>query len=248
MIPDDIRRQYPLEEEYTMLESFAAFYQKRNIKIVIKNPSKGKRPLGENGITYLARVSHKSKFLFSGFIDNISNRNSAVLYLILRAHLETTAVLGYFVHNLKKLYNKELTYKDIDMLLYRLSLGSKHSDYRKERPSVPESVNVLTAIEACDKLLPSEWEEITKDAKPFSKIYAELSEVCHPNSMGLFFGTVIIKRGQFLFSERPSLGSREEFYNLIEKMIMACGFYFIFYDKCIALLKNNERMPTVRIG
>src|SRR3990170_3570627 len=102
MIPDDIRRQYPLEEEYTMLESFAAFYQKRNIKIVIENPSKGKRPLGENGISYLARVSHKSKFLFSGFIDNISNRNSAVLYLILRAHLETTAVLGYFVHNLKK--------------------------------------------------------------------------------------------------------------------------------------------------
>jgi hypothetical protein len=56
------------------------------------------------------------------------------------------------------------------------------------------------------------------------------------------------RRGQFYFSERPSLGSKEQFYYLIEKMIMACSFYFAFYDKCFALLKNNEHIPRVRIG
>jgi hypothetical protein len=186
MIPEELRRQYPFEEEYLILERFDAEYQKRNIKIVIQNPSKRKRSLGQDGIIYLARVSHKSKFLFSGFIDNISIRNSAVLFLIARAHLETTASLGYFLYNLKKFYNNELASKDIDMLLYRLSAGSRDADYRKERPSVPESVNVLTTIEACDRLLLSEWEEITKEDKPFSKIYTELSEACHPNSIGLF--------------------------------------------------------------
>jgi len=248
MIPEAIRRQYPFEEAYAILETITADYQKRNIKVVQKNPSKGKRSLGQNGITYLARISHKSKFLFSGFIDNISTRNSAVLYLILRAHLETTASLGYFLHNLKKYYNKELTYKDIDTLLYRLSAGSRHPDYRKERPSVPESVNVLTTIEACDKLLPSQWEGTTKDDKLFSTIYTELSEVCHPNSMGLLFGTLMIKRAQVHFSERPSLGPTDNFYYLIEKLIMTCSFYFMFYDRCITLLKDNEQMPTVKIG
>jgi hypothetical protein len=247
MITEEIRQKYPFEQEYEMLENFCVDYESRRIKIIVQQHSKGKRMLGQNGILYLARISHRSNFLFSGFIDNISKKNSAVLFLILRAHIETTASLGYFLYNLKKYYEGTLSFNDINHILYRLSCGSKDIDYRKGKPAIPEAVNVLTMIDSSDKLIPSEIEETTKDDKPFSKIYTDLSECCHPNSLGLLYGVVVAKGEQFHFSEKPSLGTTEQFYFLIENMILDCYLFFKFYDKCFAFLKKNENMPKITI-
>jgi phosphate starvation-inducible membrane PsiE len=246
MIPEEIKQKYPFEEEYKILEDFINEYKKRNIKIIINHPVKGKRMLGHSAIIYLARISYKSNFLFSGFINSISIKNTAVLLLILRAHIETTASLGYFLYNLKKFYNGEISLNDIDLLLYRLSTGYKDPYYRKEKPAIPESINVLTMIDATDKLLQPIINGATKDDKPFSKIYTELSEICHLNSLGLIFGTFAVKPNEAFFSNTPSLGTKDQSYFLIEKIILSCNLYFDFYEECRRILKDNEHMPRIK--
>ncbi len=128
----------------------------------------------------------RSRFLYVGLIDIINRENSVLAFLAVRAHLETTAALAYFLFYLRKYYDKEIQYEDLDKKLLELSLGDKR---RRDRdPSFPVAVNVMKMFDYADKLIKRDatFNELNE---PFAVLFEHLAEMCHPNWEGISIGS-----------------------------------------------------------
>jgi len=220
------------------LESFSDEHQNRFYRR-LESGSEG-ADLGRNGITFLLCSLQRSKILYTGLVQCLNKPAVTLAYLALRAHMETTGSVAYFVKKLRQYYEGSFSTEEMDETIDRLILGRRV--YPNDHSTIkPHPINVLTLIDAVDNVF-SEMAQ-TPDSKRFRETYEWLSEFCHPNCFGQTIG-VQMSFPKAVFEEEPAF--REEDVGQINSyMIISCELFFCFYDKCFSLIEENEEMPKL---
>jgi hypothetical protein len=248
MINEKIKEKYP-SIKFQELEKYKSYYDDKYYSRLEpklrQNENVESLHLGMNGIKFLLLSLQRSRLLFDGFINALNSSEIPVAFLAVRAHYETTGSVSYFLINLHRYYANECTFEKIDDILRKLSLGSRDFPERdNNRDSIvwPDAINVLTQIEKADYLF-GEWSK--SDVEPFSNSYNLLSEFCHPNLGGLTLESYIEKgKGDVVFEKEP-IYEEHDYRLLVSKILVSCGFFFIVYDNCFLLIKENEVMPIL---
>ena len=240
MIDKGIKEKYP-SFDFNEVEKYMSCYQDRYYGRLVSKRAEPYRLLGHNGIKFLLNSLQRSRCIFTGFADCVNRTHCALAFLATRAHFETTGSVAYFLRYLRRFYDGKIKYQEIDDVLYKLSLGGRTFPEKSTHPNRPDAVNVLTQIDAADKLYAEMGGQI---AKLFRDCYDFLSEFCHPNFFGSTIGADIVDRGTVVYYENPRF-KHEDFGILINHMVMSCGFFFHVYDESFSLIKSNEEMPDL---
>lgn len=220
------------------LESFSDEHQKRFYRR-LESGSEGV-DLSRNGIMFLLCSLQRSKILYNGLVQCLNNPAVTLAYLALRAHMETTGSVAYFLKKLRQYYEGDFSSEKMDDTLYRLILGRRV--YPNDHSTIKSHpTNVLTLVDAVDNV----FSKMAKfpGGKRFRETYEWLSEFCHPNCFGQTIG-VEISLPKAIFEEEPEF--REHNVGQINSyMIISCELFFDFYDKCFSLVEENEEMPKL---
>lgn len=240
MISDELKKGDELDL-FSKLENYDAEYKKRSYKRIVFPQGRVKRVLGYLGIANLLRIHQKSHQLYISFIDNINRRHASTSLLVDRAHLETTAALAYLLYKLQMYYSNSIDLRETELMLNRMLEGYKSPTLRGD---LPQSINVLTMIETADKLILASIEDDNGD-KLFSKTYEYLSEGCHPNSLGLSYGSKYLSAGDFIYYSHSHNFLKGELKAQVSAMNLSCDFFFAFFDNCFNLLRHNEKLPKL---
>ena len=239
------KEEYP-SVKFSQLEAYSSDYKKRFRSKILKLVIVPQRDLGWNGIGFLTRSLQRSRLLYAEFVDNINRENIYSAYFATRGHYETTASVAYFLDKVMNFYNNQISFKELDDALFKLSLGSRaypkaeHFPDEPMPPEFPDAINVLTQIDKADKVFNSMRN--SDELRIFRESYDFLSEFCHPNLFGLTVGSKVLDNFDLSFHIIRHLEERD-FKILINDMAISCGFFFIVYDKCYSLLMDNEEVP-----
>ena len=227
------------------LKCLMAKYEDRYFGRFVCLAERPKSTLGQNGLKFLLSSLQRSRFLFTGLTDSLNQSNLALGFLAVRAHFETTGSVTYFVTHLQKFYSGKINYVEMDNVLQRLSLGGKNFPADKKSNSRwVDAINVLTLIDEADRVFNN---MAGKKEDIFRKSYDFLSEFCHPNLFGLTIYDEILnsKAPPWVIFHRLYSLKKRDVITLISKLFISCHFFFPVYDKCLSLLKNNEKMPVL---
>lgn len=223
------------------LEAFSDEHQKR---FYCQMECRGEESvLGRNGITFLLCSLQRSKILYNGLIQCLNNQTVTLAYLAVRAHMETTGSVAYFLKKLHQYYEGDFSYKKMDDIISRLILGRKV--YPNNHPHIqPHPINVLTLVDTVD----GAFAKMAKSPgwKGFREAYEWLSEFCHPNSFGQTIG-VLMSFPKVTFEEEPEF-RKHDVGQIKSYMIISCVLFFDFYDKCFSLIEEKENIPTLIRG
>jgi hypothetical protein len=230
---------------FNELERFILEYQARFCHRLVPKAKEPNRLFGYNGVNFLLNSLQRSRCILVGFIDCVNKTHRALLFLAVRAHFESTGGVAFFLKHLRKFYNGETKFEDIDNVLFKLSVGGRSFPEKTGNHDLPEAFNVLALIDGADK----EFVEMggDKEKKPFRSSYDFLSEFCHPNNLGLTIASDIVKDGivkTVVYHEKPEI-KIEDFGIMINYMLMSCGFFFPVFDSCFNLLRENEELPDL---
>lgn len=102
-------------------------------------------------------------------------KNLHGLALVIRGHIETLAVIGYFTRRLDSLQKDNITFEQFQTDIANGLMGAKHSLFDKANAPV----NILTCVEHTDKYLHAEV--FGEKKKMVEDLYTWLSEFAHPN-------------------------------------------------------------------
>lgn len=231
------------ELEAQMLKDLVTFHEERYIKKHKPLPERPPRLLGQNGLHYLQMCLFRSRALVDGYFVSFESDNPILSALTTRAHFEVTGGVAYFLKKLKNFYSGAITYEQIDESLGRLNLGMRAKSNLEgvEVERIPDPVNVMSFIQAADH----EFKKISsKGIMYFQESYDDLSEFCHPNSLGMFMGSTINKiavvryNKEFAQTEHPN----DFFFNFFAITSFA---FMHFYDEAFELLEKNEDFPII---
>ena len=118
---------------------------------------------------------HRAEQLMTGTGAMLTQKNLYGLALIVRGHIETLAVLGYFTRRLDSLTKDNITFEQFEQDIANGLLGAKHDLF--DKAGAP--VNILTCVEHSDKYLDAELFQEKKEM--VQDLYGWLSEFAHPN-------------------------------------------------------------------
>lgn len=190
---------------------------------------------GRNAMLILHRVISRSLALALSVRRAIDSKDVIGMCLGIRAHLETTAFLAIVRKKFTKYYEGKISEKDLSDFMKRASLGSKTQI--KGADGFFEAVNVLTAIDTADELL----KELGAEDKFVREEYEYLSEFCHPNFMGLTFGTRLLEKPkgtEFISFEDAFLYDARGFAAV---MNISLNLFFEHFDKAFRLVEKHEQ-------
>jgi hypothetical protein len=165
---DDLRKE---------LESFHAELSQRRIgAIEYGNPVKlsPKQRARLNCQVLRQALLHRAESLLVSSGTILLAKSVCGLALIVRGHLEATAVLAYFCNRLDSLSKGNIDFEKFEWDVADAVMGAKHDLFSKANPPP----NIMTCIEKGDKFLDSMFKEkkgILQDC------YSWLSEYAHPN-------------------------------------------------------------------
>ena len=192
------------------------------------------RPVGEAGISkgvWLIRglqqtLLYRTVMLADGCILGWNGRHPLAALLSARALIETAAV----VWDLQRQYSRLIDHKDFKAI-YDLTLNRAHAtkneEWLKEGAGVA-AVNVLTLLSKLESEIPF-----------VNKLYAQLSEFCHPNYCGhrLLFAQLDTSTGILTFGKDIWLG-RGILVDMLTSFSLV-GFTDLW------LTKIDEQMPKI---
>jgi hypothetical protein len=145
--------------------------------------------------------------LAESFATNWNGQNIVGAYLPARALIETSALLLELEHELRALIEaRDLV--AIDALLMNRLFATRDAEWVAEQPAA-KAISVLTLIDRLDR----------RDLPGIRPHYDEMSEICHPNSLGhrLAFGTLNQETGATTYS---SGWSRSRIHSLFATMVL----------------------------
>jgi len=238
-IDSQIKDEFP-DIKFDELEKYGAYYDERYCRRLVSQEMRPQRLLGHNGMNFLLNSLQRSRCLFTGFVNSINQTHKVISYLAVRAHFETTGSTAYFLQYLERFYNKEISYEEVDKILFKLALGGKVFPDKDTIPERVDPVNVLTQIDAADKYYKKDGGE----HKIFRECYDFLSEFCHPNLLGLTIASHFESSGTIAYSNNPKF-TKADFGTLSSYMKISCEYFFYLHGSCFELLKNNEETPTL---
>lgn len=227
-------------KDLTELEELLRRHNELRVKELLSPAERPESLLGVNGTLFLLKVLERSSDLLADCVDNIKRHRILSLYILTRAHYETTANLIYFLNKLTKLYSKEIERDEVEETLGKLSVGSKRK-LDDGGVDFPDPVNVLTTIAQADKFL----RRSGSDVDMFAGSYAFISEIAHPNHLGISYRSKTnLEAGKVIFQTDQESFERFE-KSAVNKLLISANLFAHYYEKAFALLEANETMPTL---
>ncbi|SFH84158.1 hypothetical protein [Bradyrhizobium sp. cf659] len=118
---------------------------------------------------------HRADQLVTASSTMLAEKNLYGLSLVVRGHIESMAILGYFTRRLQSLKAGNITFETFEQDIRNGLMGAKHNLF--ELGNCP--VNILTCVQHTDKYLDAEFFHEKKEM--VEDIYGWLSEFAHPN-------------------------------------------------------------------
>jgi hypothetical protein len=118
---------------------------------------------------------HRAEQLMTGTSAMLVEINLYGLALVVRGHIETLGVLGYFTRRLDSLTKGNITFEQFEQDIANGLLGAKHDFFDK----AGSPVNIITCVEHTDKYL--DVELFKKKTEMLQDLYGWLCEFAHPN-------------------------------------------------------------------
>lgn len=138
------------------------------------NTNSPERPI-RNCTVVSHTLLHRAILLFEGSVSALSDKNVYSLALCIRAHYETTAVLGRLYRRLSSYLNGHISVYDFENDIYVQTVGCRHQSLHK----APNPENIMNQLDDADKILDKEFfgqkKEMLRDN------YEYLCEFAHPN-------------------------------------------------------------------
>lgn len=229
------------ENEISELNEILAEIEGLRVTELICLEERPERIIGQNGVLFLLRLLERSRDLLKDCIAAYEARRILSLYVLVRAHFETTSSLMYFFGKLAKFYNGEIDLREFEESLSRVMSGSKLKPEADFKYAVLDPVNVLTTIKHADDLL----REVGSDIDMFKRAYDFISEIAHPNHLGLIYRTATsleTKKVVFLTDEEAHFRSAK---GPLLKLLISADVFLSWYKKAFEMLEKNETMPTL---
>jgi len=236
------RKYKPLIED---ISSYLRWY-KNNFYSYIKyqQATNEEQQIVQNSAIFLMRSLQRSRFLLQDFIHALKINDPLLGSLCTRAHLEVTGAVAHYYLNTVRFQQQKINIEELDLLLRQLSLGGRtFPDKNKPQFSHrPDAINVLSFIDSLDKL----FKEMGSPLKaPFRDEYDFLSEICHPNFLGMTFGSdIILGWGVYLY--RHPKFNKHDYQTLLGNIVISCSMFKHAYCKCFDVLKNIAPLPEFK--
>ncbi|MEK3849913.1 MULTISPECIES: hypothetical protein [Paenibacillus] len=194
--------------------------------------------IGIRGMHLLQSSLYRSKVLTKGFISSLNDNNPLSSNLNVRAHLETTGLVGYMYKKLNSYYKGNIDLDNLNNSLYKLNLGVKTPGRIGD---APDPINVMTMIDESNAM----FRKLSGNKEiDFRMVYDELSEFCHPNSFGLIGSHDIIEGNVVVYKS----GNEFDVMNFVQPhraLLISSNLFELFYTNSFDLLQQNEQLPTL---
>lgn len=151
--------------------------------------------------------------------------------IILRSGFETLATLVYLNQITEKVLTRKMSFDDWGEKTSKLLLGSRGN------AEMPQSINVLTILEKCEKRYPG-----------LMNMYASLSESAHPSYQGLFSGYSEIDHDEYEthFRNRWSEKYAAKHLDLME--LCMSTFHYEYNDVWSKLIEQLEEWIETNVS
>ncbi|AEY65764.1 hypothetical protein [Clostridium sp. BNL1100] len=231
----ELLTQCGIEKEMQELEDCFSEYSSRFIYKMYPMPENTENLLGRNSMHYIQMALCRSRLLAEGVLTSLNTKNGLLAMLSVRAHLEVTGALAFFLKKLHNYYNNIITYQILNEALQRLILGTKTKELSENAPA---PVNVMTLIDAADEYL---GKTRNSGIKEFRKNYNYLSEYCHPDFFGITMQSRIDSTGIATYSFFNHI--KEQDFTFLNSLLLSLSTFFLLYDSILELLRENEKLP-----
>jgi len=118
---------------------------------------------------------HRAEKMIVSSGTMIAENNVYGLALMVRGHLEATAMLGYFCHRLHSFAAGNILFDEIALNIASAAMGAKHEQFA----AAPQPISIMTCVEKADLYL--EANGFPADKRMIADCYAWLSDFAHPN-------------------------------------------------------------------
>jgi len=166
---------------------------------------------------------HRAILLFEGAISALSDKNVYSLALCMRAHYETTAVLGRLYRRLSSYLNKHISVHDFANDIYVQMVGCRHQSLHK----APDPENVMNQLDDADKILDKEL--LGQKKGILRDNYEFLCEFAHPNFHSNSVAFAIDKPKESIIFRYDRVLTKKEF--LIGYIATSTDVFIWFFDK-----------------
>jgi hypothetical protein len=165
---------------------------------------------------------HRAESLLLTSGTMLLEKNVYGLALVVRGHIECTAVLGYFCNRTQSYQLGNIDLERIKWDVADAVLGAKHELFSKA--NAPP--NITTCIEKADKYLDKMFE---KKSGMLTDCYSWLSEYAHPNFLSNSSAFRLDKAtGRMVFRHEHEL--RERDFQLIVYLTISAGLFTKLFD------------------
>jgi hypothetical protein len=197
-----------------------------------RSPTKPSQNNAKANCELLKQVTlHKAERLLAGSSAMLMQNNVYGIALLVRAHYETTSVLGHFCRRLNALNAGTLKLAEFEWGISDALMGARHSTFSEAR----QPPNTLTYVDNADKLLNKiigEKKNVLRDS------YDWLSEFCHPNFLSNTGAFHLDKdTGKFAIRHENSLTERD--FDLFGYLSISAPIFIQFFDEFNDSLKKS---------
>lgn len=228
-----------MEKEIQELKEILIQMDNLRVRKLVSTVEKPDRLFGRNCALYLLRLHERSRDLLEDCVAAYEKRRALSLYILVRAHFETTASLMYLFGKMTKFYDGQINSAEMDEAFDRLSIGAKLKPDSPPR-LIPDAVSVLTTIKHTDKLL----KEMGSTVNMFTGAYDFISEIAHPNHLGLLYRSKVnLEENSVTFLKDEEI-SDSHFKSAVLKLLISANIFVNWYSESFAMLEKNETMPT----
>ncbi len=194
------------------------------------------RRIHANTLVYTQALLFRSSLLIEGVLTAIDRGNPFSLALSVRAHLETTAALGYLHRRLSSMQNGNLKPEKVDEDIANLLLGGRHEC----TPNAPRAINVLSMLEQAEKSVNmSILGESAKSRDILTDAYEYLCEYCHPNFISNSLALSIDKKKR-VFEFRHEIPFQCSELELAGYVLISGSIFISLFDLVVELAKPPE--------
>jgi hypothetical protein len=168
---------------------------------------------------------HRAECLLQATGTMLQAKNLYGLALVVRGHVEATAVLGYFCKRIESLSKGNIDFDKFEMDIANGVLGAKDDLFS----AAAAPVNILTCIEQGDKYLNAELFGGEKKSM-LQEVYGWLSEFAHPNFCSNKSAFSLDKEaGRIVFRHDADL--QESDFQLVGYLSVSAMFFPLLYDR-----------------
>lgn len=235
----EIREGFPaLAELFHECEDAADEYEVRFLeRFTLSNHIGGRVSVRDAALLNMHSAHARARALTWEIIIAINEKLSASLFLVTRAHLETTGMMAYLLWRARQFRAGRISEDALADSLQRLFLGHRvpmSDDPTSVIPANEEAIQVLSLIDSVDHAFRGAAR--AELSGKFREAYEWLSEFCHPNLQSRL-GDYDIDGQDIVFYRTPQLDESDIRMTLSHARLSQFMFFVCFTD-CAELLEN----------